>query len=319
MKTSLTLTLSLTLLLSLSLFGQIPTAGLVAFWPFNSNANDESGSGHHGTVNGAVLTTDRFGNENRAYSFTNPNYISVVNDSSLISDELTLSWWFKVVNYAGQRGVLSNVGGNGGYQQAMDGPTFSYLIGYNFHGPTTHFTSNYTLTNSTENWQHVAVTFQKTGENTTLTQLYINGEFRQSDTPDGSIGTPGGETFHIGQNHGGINFTGELDDICIYNRVLSANEILALYTDLSTGLSEDTPLQSFVVSPNPSRGIVNIRLGAVYEKVQLQLTNLTGKTVHAEEFRNIREFSIRLNEHPGLYFLTLSYGETRKTCKLMLE
>ena len=49
-----------------------PTTGLVAYYPFNSNANDESGSGtiHNGTVNGgASLTGDRFGFSNSAYSF----------------------------------------------------------------------------------------------------------------------------------------------------------------------------------------------------------------------------------------------------------
>ena len=43
--------------------------GLVAYYPFNGNANDESGNGNNGTVNGATLTTDRFGNTNKAYSF----------------------------------------------------------------------------------------------------------------------------------------------------------------------------------------------------------------------------------------------------------
>ena len=43
--------------------------GLVAYYPFNGNADDESGNGNHGTVNGATLTIDRFGNENSAYSF----------------------------------------------------------------------------------------------------------------------------------------------------------------------------------------------------------------------------------------------------------
>ena len=43
--------------------------GLVAYYPFNGNANDESGNGHNGVVNGAILTSDRFGNANKAYSF----------------------------------------------------------------------------------------------------------------------------------------------------------------------------------------------------------------------------------------------------------
>ena len=43
--------------------------GLVAYYPLNGNANDESGNGNHVTVYGATLTTDRFGNTNKAYSF----------------------------------------------------------------------------------------------------------------------------------------------------------------------------------------------------------------------------------------------------------
>jgi hypothetical protein len=43
--------------------------GLVGYWPFCGNANDVSGNGYNGTVNGATLTTDRFGVANKAYSF----------------------------------------------------------------------------------------------------------------------------------------------------------------------------------------------------------------------------------------------------------
>jgi len=62
------------LCLSINLFSQVPnyvpTNGLVGWWGFNGNANDESGNGNNGTVNGATLTTDRFGNPNSAYQFT---------------------------------------------------------------------------------------------------------------------------------------------------------------------------------------------------------------------------------------------------------
>jgi hypothetical protein len=43
--------------------------GLVAYYPFNGNANDESGNGNNGTVNGATLSADRFGQTGKAYSF----------------------------------------------------------------------------------------------------------------------------------------------------------------------------------------------------------------------------------------------------------
>ena len=47
----------------------VPSNGLVGYWPFNGNANDESGNGNNGTVNGATLTADRNGVANKAYSF----------------------------------------------------------------------------------------------------------------------------------------------------------------------------------------------------------------------------------------------------------
>src|ERR1017187_9384521 len=46
------------------------TNGLVAYYPFIGNANDASGNGNNGTVQGATLTTDRFNNPNRSEEHT---------------------------------------------------------------------------------------------------------------------------------------------------------------------------------------------------------------------------------------------------------
>jgi len=63
--------------LTFNAFAQIPnhmpTNGLVGWWPFTGNANDLSGNGHNGSVNGATLTADRFGVANRAFSFDGVN------------------------------------------------------------------------------------------------------------------------------------------------------------------------------------------------------------------------------------------------------
>ena len=53
-----------------------PSEGLMAFYPFKGNANDFSGNGWDGTVNGATLTTDRFGKTDNAYHFTGTTNIS---------------------------------------------------------------------------------------------------------------------------------------------------------------------------------------------------------------------------------------------------
>ncbi len=67
------------------------TDGLVAAYEFNGNANDDSGNGHNGIVNGATLTQDRFGNSNAAYSYYGMNYIDY--GALNFSNELTVSAW----------------------------------------------------------------------------------------------------------------------------------------------------------------------------------------------------------------------------------
>lgn len=61
---------------------QIPSNGLLAYYPFNGNANDSSGNGHHGIVYGATLTADRFGDTNSAYYFDG------------LSNRIELGSWF---------------------------------------------------------------------------------------------------------------------------------------------------------------------------------------------------------------------------------
>lgn len=229
------------------------STGRVAYYPFNGNANDESGNGNHGTVNGATLTTDRFGNVNKAYSFTNPNHIEVPN-SNMLGDEFTVSYWFKINSYFGQRGVMSNVAvPNGGFQQAFDGTTFSYILGYNFPQTNDPLFSNYTMQEPLSQWHHLAVTYKKTGTNSSESKLFINGELKKFSTHNGlSILFTPNATFYIGQNHSGLNFQGDLDDIHIYNRNLSPNEIQQL---------ADVPMMPDLIAYLPMNGDANDKSG----------------------------------------------------------
>jgi hypothetical protein len=72
--------------------------GLVGYWPFCGNALDESGNGNHGTVNGAILTTDRFGNDGSAFQFSDDDISVPHNPVFGISqnDQKTISLWAKV-------------------------------------------------------------------------------------------------------------------------------------------------------------------------------------------------------------------------------
>src|SRR5438045_1722727 len=104
MKTSMKMTKSLFGILTITLALAVQmiraqsflTNGLVAYWPFDGNANDASGSGNNGTVNGSTLATDRFGNLNSAYSFDGMSSIITVPASSQFdATNHTLSLWVK--------------------------------------------------------------------------------------------------------------------------------------------------------------------------------------------------------------------------------
>jgi hypothetical protein len=75
----------------------LPTDGLVGYFPFNGNANDESGNAHPGTVYGATPTTDRFGNPNSAYYFDGvDNYIVLPPNIITGKDStFTITFWYK--------------------------------------------------------------------------------------------------------------------------------------------------------------------------------------------------------------------------------
>jgi hypothetical protein len=76
----------------------VPTNGLIGYWPFNGNANDESGNNNNGTVNGATLTNDRFGNANKAYAFdgVNDKIVSTINNP--LQANWSVSFWYSSFN-----------------------------------------------------------------------------------------------------------------------------------------------------------------------------------------------------------------------------
>ena len=71
----------------------LPTNGLMAWYPFNGNATDESGNGNNATIHGPSLTTDRENNVNSSFVFNGTDYLLVEGDESLESNELTISLW----------------------------------------------------------------------------------------------------------------------------------------------------------------------------------------------------------------------------------
>lgn len=211
--------------------------GLVAFYPFNGNANDESESGNNGTVYGATLTIDGFGNVNSAYHFDGINdYISVQDNDSLdLSNIRTIGAWYRMLPKTGDENntilgkYRSDTINEDGYiiidNQLPDnnklrlwakdglggGSVPPEIIGYNFG-----------------TWRHVILVIENN-----QVKSYIDGKYNGTGYPmNNSLGNSNPLLIGAGLNHLSQvynYFYGDIDNIRIYNRVLSESEIQQLY------------------------------------------------------------------------------------------
>ncbi len=245
-----------------SIFAQVPsyvpTNGLVGWWPFNGNANDESGNGNNGTVNGATLTTDRFGNANKAYSFNGNGSISSTNSLTAIEniEQLTISVWFEknIWSLGGEQGRLISYEEFGtwspGYYPAhgtaiqlqnansfSQGKTLQLDLRNGVNSSAAGFRVD-TLTI----WHNVIMVFDNSGidQNSQL-KMYIDGvlfsiEHLTTTYPNTTHSVNSQLVFgHFNNIDPIFGFGGLLDDIGIWNRALTECEILDLYnTQLGT-------------------------------------------------------------------------------------
>ena len=238
------LLLLITICISSVSFGQVPNYvpinGLVGWWGFNGNANDVSGNGYDGTVNGATLTTDRFGNPNSAYDFDGVNdYISLdalfnfpsrsisffifpdatppSNSSgyneSIIFDQQTnqLNYGATQVEFNSEHEIIGQVG-----------------VNTNLSGSSDSLALNV--------WHHVVFVID-----TDSASLYVDANFYASLPSDNTSGSGSNNMAFIATKYTLSDFfNGKIDDIGIWNRALSECEITELYTgqDCNVGVSE---------------------------------------------------------------------------------
>ena len=198
---------------------------LIAYYPFNGNANDESGNGHDGTVSGATLTTDGFGNSDSAYAFDgNNDYISVAYDPAMnVSTKLTVSALVKSHDMSQVDQDIISTTQAGGYSLTLnetDGVTenkFAFLLyvdgDYRYVYSLSH--------NENDKWYYVVGVY-----NGTEAKIYVNGVLEGSVTLTGTIKNST-SPFIIGNESGQLNepFNGKIDEVKIYNCALSAEKI----------------------------------------------------------------------------------------------
>jgi len=211
--------------------------GLVAYYPFNNSSLDSTLNNNHGIINGNITTTlDRFGNQKSAYMFNGGNIVIPhrqylnINQAS----EFSFSIW---VNKTGNQNPAHIIGkrANGAQQfnwqfaqhinpggAVGGGLSFTGVTGSNATGIDYNGIKDSTL--SMNYWDHI-VGIYNNGKWT----LYKNTEIVAQKISTIFYTDALNPSLEIGNSGGWGAFFGKIDDLRIYNRELSKNEILQLY------------------------------------------------------------------------------------------
>ena len=201
------------------------TNGLVAYYPFNGNASDASGNGNDGTNYSVTFGGDRFYQTHSSASFNGGAYIQTPVDSNF--PQVTLSAWFSTTNLNQTQAIIDSDASeltNGHYGKSI-------LLGIQTNEIDIEYNEGWYVSPWKLNdygWHHVCAIYTSG-----MVRLYMDGVFIGSQSF--IQGPLSGATFRLGMHP--INaawFKGAIDDVRIYNRALSSNEVAQLYNIEST-------------------------------------------------------------------------------------
>lgn len=209
------------------------SSGLVGKYEFSGNADDSSGNSFNGTVFSASLAPDRFGNANSAYIFNgSSSYISLGNQTAFNfgTGNFSISAWIKMNGAQSDNYFFSKYGGAGaGYGVGTGwGSSLYGFVGTNSGGANqAELRTSVDLNDNA--WHHVVFTYNYGA----AAKLYLdNSEIHSFDISylSGSLDSAAPVLF--GKYDGAVpanHFNGSMDEVAIYNRVLSPSEVTALF------------------------------------------------------------------------------------------
>jgi len=236
--TSITVKAMVVVLLTTSTVSANLSDGLVAYYPFNGNANDETSNGHDGTVYGATLTTDRFGNPNSAYSFNDTtDYIALSNAQDFaFGGSFSVSLWGTVAENTNTYDPFIWIGGPSAgtpdftIMKSRSGWSEGRLYAQVLPPKTEVFSTATGAEIPTNEWLHmVAIVDQSTD---TLS-FYVNDALQGTNNIwDFDLSSVSPLYANIGRDtwtSGADYHYGLIDDVRVYNRTLTASEVHDLY------------------------------------------------------------------------------------------
>ncbi|MBV6406097.1 MAG: hypothetical protein GFGODING_02882 [Flavobacteriales bacterium] len=333
----------LSLTMSLTVRAQSPC--LVASYPLDGNAIDTTGNGHDGTVFGATLATDRFGNANSCYLFDGMDDFIRLN-GPFSSNSGTVMAWINMSDmsalnpvFVGRDTTMNGVGVEMDVDpdSGADASRLSYGLDQRdcVGGGCNVFFEIGDPQLAPNTWHYIAMASD--GSEVTL---YI--DCQPVSTYFGSCGNGGGLWFDdlcndivwmIGRHKRPLSehfFTGRIDDVRIYDCALTASEIADM-CDLNTALSTIAVQPQVRVFPNPTTGQITVSgfasnpqgdvagLASFVSQVRIEVKDVTGRLVLVETLKDTRQVQLQLNEASGVYMLSVQVGDTKSSFQVVKQ
>jgi len=309
------------------------SSGLVADYPFSGNANDASANSNNGIVNGATLTTDRFGNPNSAYYFDGVNdYIETVNNNipSNINNGLSVSLWIKAPQNSTSRCAIQKTSSvtSKGFAIGLESAANGAPIDGNFRTVFNPIDS-YTQPRLDDNAWHNIISIW---DGSTLKQ-FVDGQFLNGvtttstnlnfDNPDTmTIGCYKSVFYNFSSGSFGEEykyfFQGTIDDIKVYNRSLTDCDIDSLYSSLNqiaNGVNENLKNLTVTIYPNPSYDFIEIK---GVDLMRFEIINLIGETIISSNSINNNIINISDLKN-GIYLITITDSKGKKGVKKIIK
>lgn len=213
----------------------IPRDGLVAEYLFNGGAHDSSGNGLQGEGHDVTLTHDRFGRNGSAYHFNGKtSYIEIEESDKLnIRNSITMSAWFKPESFGDWRGIVVKSSSSTrfyGYALRLPAKAVCCSLRLSDSDNSEYY---YPMPNIENKWYHAVGVYNK---NIGKVYLYVDGRLVLEKAASGEITNSffGSYPLLIGRDSctvGSRYFHGSIDDVRVYNRSLSGDEVRTLYNE----------------------------------------------------------------------------------------
>lgn len=192
--------------------------GMNSWWPLNNSSNDMTGNGYHGTITGATASTALSGGG--AYSFDGNDYIALPNAGAVGgSGAYSVSAWFKSSGL-GTKGIVG--WGNYGTTNQATAMRMDATLGLRLYWFNNDLVINDTSVGD-DQWHLVVDTYDGTTQ-----RGYLDGVQRASRNVTGRNSQA--INARIGSTNNGEFFLGSIDDVRVYSRALTANEISSMYS-----------------------------------------------------------------------------------------